>query len=146
MIPDFIYVAGPMRGIPEFNFPLFNAVAYCLREDGSVVFNPAERDIERHGGVDISKGNLTGSLEQASTEHKFSLREALAEDLDFICRYASKVVMLPGWEGSAGAMAEHRTAVALKSEGVEVLYLHQGVCDLMIRAYELAQPKKEAAE
>ncbi|MGB3485339.1 MAG: DUF4406 domain-containing protein [Mycobacterium sp.] len=51
-----IYVAGPMRGIPEFNFPAFHAAAAKLRADGHHVFNPAERDIETHG-VDISKGN-----------------------------------------------------------------------------------------
>lgn len=48
-----VYVAGPMRGIPEFNFPAFNLAAKNLRADGHVVFNPAERDNERHG-TDIS--------------------------------------------------------------------------------------------
>jgi hypothetical protein len=44
-----VYVAGPMRGIPEFNFPAFNAAAAKLRAAGHHVFNPAERDNERHG-------------------------------------------------------------------------------------------------
>lgn len=54
-----IYLAGPMRGIPEFNFPAFHAMACRLRAEGNVVFNPAEKDIERHG-VDISRGNHAG--------------------------------------------------------------------------------------
>jgi hypothetical protein len=132
-----IYVAGPMQGIPEFNFPTFNAVAHCLRQDGHFVFNPAERDIERHGGVDISKGNATGSLAEAKDNHGFSLRTALREDLDFICHRANSIVMLPGWEKSNGAQAEHRTAVALQSEGMEVVYVSQEVVDLMKRAYAL---------
>ena len=41
-----VYVAGPMRGIPEFNFPAFFAAADKLRGDGFAVFNPAERDNE----------------------------------------------------------------------------------------------------
>ena len=54
--PQRIYLAGPMRTIPEFNFPRFNAVAKALRAQGHYVFNPAQRDTERHGGVDISSG------------------------------------------------------------------------------------------
>jgi hypothetical protein len=63
-----IYVAGPMRGIPEFNFPAFHDAAARLRNEGHVVFNPAERDIARHG-VDISKGNDTGDERLAAEQH-----------------------------------------------------------------------------
>src|ERR1700761_2127447 len=125
---DVIYLAGPMRGIPEFNFPRFHAVAAFLRQQGHTVFNPAEKDTERHGGVNIGAGNQTGSLEQAKEDHGFSLRQALHEDLEFICLEANKVVLLPGWETSNGSMAEHRTAVALKSEGMRIEYLTEEVC------------------
>lgn len=108
-----IYLAGPMRGTPEFNFPVFNMWAAKLRADGHEVFNPAERDIERHGGVDISKGNVDGCEKAAAKKHGFDLRTALAEDMDFICRKADAIYMLPGWGASKGARAEHATAVAL---------------------------------
>jgi len=134
-LPKRVYIAGPMQGIPEFNFPTFNAVAFCLRQDGSTVFNPAERDIERHGGVDISKGNTTGSLAVAKGEHKFDLRQALREDTDFICG-CDAIVMLPGWEKSNGAQAEHRLAVALQSEGVEIVYLHPELVSHMLLAHK----------
>jgi len=133
-----VYVAGPMQGKPEFNFPTFNAVAWALREQGHIIFNPAERDIERHHGVDISKGNNEGSLDKVKSTHGFSLREALAEDTNFICLVANTIIMLPGWEKSNGAQAEHRLAVALQSEGMEVEYLDQMECDailLMHREY-----------
>jgi hypothetical protein len=134
-----IYLAGPMRGYPEFNFPTFNAVAWALRQDGHEVFNPAEKDIERHGGVDISKGNNSGSIEQAAAEHKFSLRDALSQDLHYICNHADMIALLPGWETSNGSRAEHATAVALRSgnEGMEILYLTQEVVDLMKAGYQL---------
>jgi hypothetical protein len=107
-----IYVAGPMRGIPEFNFPAFHAAAARLRSEGHEVFNPAERDIEHHG-VDISKGNEAGDEALAAAVHGFNLREALKDDLEFICLHADAVAVLPGWEKSKGAQAEVATAYAL---------------------------------
>ena len=116
-----IYVGGPMRGIPEFNFPAFNAATEKLRSEGHVVFNPAERDIEAHG-VDISKGNETGCEVTAAEQHGFNLREALCDDLTFICLHADAIALLPGWEKSKGATAELATARAL---GLQEIYLEK---------------------
>jgi hypothetical protein len=115
-----IYVAGPMRGIPQFNFPAFNAATARLRAEGHFVFNPAERDIDRHDGVDISAGNVDGDEDKAAKDHGFNLREALADDAEFICRHAEAIALLPGWEGSRGARAELALAEAL---GLEVIRL-----------------------
>lgn len=114
-----IYVAGPMRGIPEFNFPAFHAATSRLRAEGHTVFSPAERDI-LVTGVDISKGNATGNNALAEQLHGFNLREALKDDLEFICLHADAVALLPGWENSKGANAERATALAL---GLEVFHL-----------------------
>ena len=111
-----LYLAGPMSGIPEFNFPLFNRTAKRLRQEGHSVFNPAERDIERHGGTDISKGNKDGCQTKAHTEHGFSLGEALADDTHWICMNADAIVLLPGWEQSAGANAEWALCKALQKD------------------------------
>jgi hypothetical protein len=120
MVAKVIYLAGPMQGYPEFNFPAFHRSAAFLRSLGHVVFSPAERDIERHGGKDISKDNATGDVKEATEKHGFSLRHALAEDTDFICMEADAIAMMPGWENSKGARAEHALAVAL---GHEIMYL-----------------------
>lgn len=114
-----IYLAGPMRGIPEFNFPAFHAAADKLRADGHSVFNPAEKDNERHG-TDISKGNSTGDEHLAAKEHGFNLREALLIDMTFICQEADAIALLPGWKNSKGATAEHATAAALGLEIIEL--------------------------
>lgn len=107
-----IYLAGPMRGRPEFNFPAFFRGAARLRAEGHEVFNPAEKDNEKHG-TDISKGNPEGRVDVAASQHGFSLREALGADLAWICAEADAVALLPGWEDSAGARAEAATAAAL---------------------------------
>lgn len=120
-----------MQGLPNFNFPRFHAVARALRAEGHDVFSPAEKDIERHAGTDISATNHTGSLDHAKEKHGFSLRQALAEDCEFICKHATCVVFLPGWETSKGAQAEHRLAVALKSEGMILDYLSETDVQMM---------------
>lgn len=113
-----IYIAGPMRGIPEFNFPAFYAAAKKLRANGHEVFSPAEHDNEKHG-TDISKGNATGDESVAVKEYGFNIRESLAADLDWICRNADAVVLLPGWKTSKGATAERATAIALGLDIIE---------------------------
>lgn len=108
-----VYLAGPMTGIPYFNFPAFRAAAEKLRAEGHEVFNPVEADIARHNGVDVSIGNHTGDARMLREHHSFSLREALAEDVAYICLKADAIALLPGWENSKGARAEHALASAL---------------------------------
>ena len=90
-----------------------------FRDLGHQVFNPAERDNERHG-TDISKGNVTGDEKLAAKQHGFDLRVALAEDMEYICRHADAIALLPGWEYSKGAIAERATAIALGLEVIEL--------------------------
>jgi hypothetical protein len=108
-----------MRGIPEFNFPAFHNAAALLRSLGHTVFNPAERDIERHG-KDISAGNPDGCEKKAAAEHGFSLRDSLADDLAFICKEADAIVFLPGWQNSKGVASERATGQAL---GLKEIFL-----------------------
>ena len=107
-----VYLAGPMRGIADFNYPAFHAAAAKLRAEGHTVFNPAERDIEVHGH-DICRGSM---LIEEIEKKGFSLRRALGEDLSWICAEADCVALLPGWEGSSGAIAELAAARALRLE------------------------------
>ena len=111
-----IYLAGPMRGIKDFNFPAFYKASQTLRNSGNVVFNPAERDVEEHG-EEISK-SPTGDLKDAEKKG-FNLRTALAADLEWICLRAEAICLLPGWENSKGACAERATALAL---GLEIIH------------------------
>lgn len=112
-----VYLAGPMRGIPEFNFPAFFAAEAALIAEGHNVFNPARRDEEQHG--DFAKDNATGD-EAAAAQKGFSLREALAADMDFIALHAEAIALLPGWTRSKGARAEKALADAL---GLQTIFL-----------------------
>ena len=116
-----IYLAGPMRGIPNFNFPAFHHAAEILRLGGHEVFSPAEHDIKTNG-PEIGN-NPTGSEEIATKKCGFSIREALGADTAWICAHAECVALLPGWENSKGANAEKALAEAL---GLQVIILNSG--------------------
>lgn len=102
-----VYISGPMRHKPGFNFDAFDQADKVLQEHGYTTFNPAAKD--RANGFDFS--TLTG--EEDLSEYGFNLREALGEDLQWICAQADLVIVLPGWEKSLGAKAEVAAAQAL---------------------------------
>ena len=90
-----VYLAGPMRGYPAYNFPAFHAAAKELRARGHEVWSPAERD-EKEGF------NPTTDVAQPL---KYYMRFDLPAVLD-----ADAVVVLPGWEKSVGANLEVHVA------------------------------------
>lgn len=102
-----IYLAGPMTGLPEFNFPAFDRAAEILSAAGYTVFNPAQMD--RDVGFDPLSTVVSNEF----------LRDALRRDLSAICE-CDGIAMLPGWEKSGGARVEWTLACHL---GLKVLYL-----------------------
>ena len=93
-----IYIAGPMAGVPESNYPAFNAAAAQLRANGWMVENP----------VDI--GAEFGPPEAIQADRRLLARVEQAErDVIPDC---DAIYLLRGWQRSAGARGE--LAVALK--------------------------------
>lgn len=113
-----VYIAGPMRGIPEFNFPAFFQAEDEYTKQGFRVFNPARKDQDQYGDK-LWKGNKTGSEAEASANTGFNIRDALAWDTQVICLECTDILMLKGWEKSSGASAEWALARAL---GLEIHY------------------------
>lgn len=99
-----IYIAGPMTGIPEFNFPAFMRAETMLQQHNWEVINPARKDIER--GHDMT--GLDGTVHP----HGFNYQETLLADLHYVAE-CDAIFMLDDWDLSAGATAEHALAVAL---------------------------------
>lgn len=99
-----VYLSGPMRGIPDFNFPAFDAAAAYLRSHGHEVFNPAEKDRE-HDPIGKTWKSKTGDIKAAESAG-FDRRKAIRADLDYIIDHAEAIALLPGWEASKGAQAE----------------------------------------
>jgi len=85
-----VYIAGPMTGVPEFNYPAFNALAAELRTEGFHVENPAENP------------------EPVGKTWAGYMRMSIAQMLT--CDF---VVVLDGWDQSRGARIEVELAVDL---------------------------------
>lgn len=83
-----IYIAGPMSGLPDLNYPVFNALAAKLRAMGHHVENPAENP-----ECDSWEAYMRMAIAQLVT--------------------CDTLALLPGWWGSRGACIEYRLAVDL---------------------------------
>lgn len=94
--PSRTYLAGPMSGLPDDNYPAFHAAAGALRAIGQVVESPAENP---KPGVPTWENYLRAALTQM-------LR-------------CDSILLLPGWEESRGARLEKHVAEAL---GMTVLF------------------------
>lgn len=103
-----IYLAGKMRGCPNFNHQSFREATAWLRSQGHEVFSPVESS-ETMYGPDVYMGNPEGDEEKAGIDG----RKVFAADLAWICAHADAVMLLPGWRTSKGATAEHAVALAL---------------------------------
>lgn len=125
-----LYIAGPMRGLAEFNFPEFDRAALMLRHANYNVINPADHD--RENGFDGA--GMTG-FEPLSEREGFDLKATLTWDLQQVA-YADGVAVLNGWEKSSGARAEVATAHAL---GVPVAPVAQWTYPEAIREYIRAE-------
>jgi hypothetical protein len=88
-----VYIAGPMTGLPDFNYPAFNEAAEQLKAAGFEPLNPAAHGLPT---------NLHRSV---------YLKAGLRLMLD-----ADKVALLPGYQNSPGAQLELHVAVAVGIE------------------------------
>lgn len=96
------YLAGPMSGIPEHNFPAFREAASDLRACGWDITSPVELD-EADG--------FNGKVVSAGTAR---WAEFLARDVRVVCDPTlDAVIVLPGWGDSRGARLEVFVAAEL---------------------------------
>lgn len=107
-----IYLAGPMRGFPQFNYLEFRKASLSLRAQGHEVFDPTDT-IAAVVGLSIE-----GEVEEALTSQ--FRRMAMANNTQWICRNADAIALMSGWAYSSGARAEKALAEAL---GLEVIFL-----------------------
>ena len=86
-----IYIAGPMTGLPEFNYPAFHDAAAHLRALGYDVVSPAEINAElaHEGWLPCMRRDIAGLVR------------------------CDGIALLPGWNRSRGAQIEATLAISL---------------------------------
>ena len=100
-----VYLAGPMTGIPAFNFPAFDAAAARLRERGYDVVSPAELDSPEHRKAALASVDGDPSTYNNATGDTWG--QLLARDVKLIADEGIEaIVCLPGWNTSKGARLE----------------------------------------
>lgn len=85
-----LYLAGPMSGLPELNFPAFHAEAARLRTLGHDIVNPAEINADPSSGWHACM--------------RADIRELMTCD---------GIALMTGWANSKGARIECRLALDL---------------------------------
>jgi hypothetical protein len=95
-----IYLSGPMTGLPDYNYPAFNAETARLRALGYTVENPAE--------------NPPVPGDRWELYMRAALRQMLTCDA---------VAFLPGWQASRGAnveieLAGHLGMAVIQASGI----------------------------
>lgn len=103
--PLVLYLSGPMRGIPQFNVPAFDAEAEKLRNAGFEIISPVDKERSNYNW-----SSMTGNEDVSEF---MDLNAALARDLTDVLLRADGVATLPGAEKSRGACAEMAAARAV---------------------------------
>ena len=110
-----IYIAGPMRGIKDFNFPAFDRQAGLLEKQGWRVINPAELD-RQNGSPENGPMDYDPTKDYEDREF---MRDALKRDLKVIAEDCTAIYCMSGFENSRGAKAEYHLAKAI---GIDIYY------------------------
>lgn len=100
-----VYVAGPMSGIKQFNFPAFDECARRLRERGHEVISPAELDSPEVRTLAIESDDGSPDLRLPSWG------DMLARDVAIVADRCTALALLPGWSSSRGARLEAYVAI-----------------------------------
>ena len=109
------YLAGPMTGIAQFNFPAFHAAAARMRALGFAVISPAEEDAPEVRTAALLSPD--GKLGHDIAGHTWG--DILAKDVKIVADHVQGIVFLPGWEKSRGARLEAFVALLCGHEFAE---------------------------
>jgi hypothetical protein len=94
------YLAGPMSGIPQCNFPAFTKAAQTLRDWGYNIISPAELDSPDM--IAAAMANTTGEITPGGP----TWGDFLSRDVKIVADKVGGIILLDGWRKSRGAKLE----------------------------------------
>lgn len=125
-----IYIAGPMTGIPEYNYPAFHAAAARWRDVGWRVFNPAEHTLP--------------TAEQEASLTADEIRALyMRKDIAWVME-SDAVALLPDWQKSKGARAEIEVASVLNLPLYDALTMEPWAESILVEADRLTASDRQA--
>lgn len=149
--PKTLYIAGPMRGIAYFNYPMFDRIAGILREQGLCVINPADED-RKQDGFDPFENPAHAVPENCTFPRTMDFHKIVRRCLDAVMQ-CEEIVLLPGWERSSGAVAELTLAMWLNKRvqhvridtdnQVSFVCFWKGLESLAVDLYDEYHPKAD---
>ncbi len=110
-----IYISGPMRGIPEWNHPAFDAAAVRIAAAGHDPVSPAELDRKSPAPVFVDTPQ--------------GMRVVMQRDTNAIFE-CDAIAVLPGWRQSAGAVAEVALSCVLSMPALDAIDLSDVTADV----------------
>lgn len=102
-----IYLAGPMSGYPENNYPAFRSAAAYLRDLGYDV-RSAHRVAHRTPEGRYEYGQVEG----------YAHEDYLRDDIRVALLPSQAIALLPGWHKSKGAVIEFTLAMGLNMKAM----------------------------
>lgn len=106
-----LYVAGPMSGIPKFNYPAFLGAAEALRDLGHEVLCPAEMDSPEM--QELALASETGNFADLEGADE-TWGDLLSKDVKLVADEVEGLVLLSGWHRSRGARLETYVALTVQ--------------------------------
>ncbi len=98
------YLAGPMTGIPQFNFPAFEEATQKLRGLGLNIISPHETDTD--AVKKIAWASADGQLDEHDKIGGETWGDMLARDVKMIADEIDGLFVLARWYKSKGARLE----------------------------------------
>jgi hypothetical protein len=100
---DIIYLAGPMSGKPQFNFPAFDEAEQDLHTMGIICVSPARLASREERLKSLSSPD--GLPDAFGLDYNEDWKLWLSRDLRIVMEVQA-IVCLPGWQYSKGARLE----------------------------------------
>lgn len=122
-----IYLAGPMSGIPQFNYPAFDEAADLLRSRGYDVMSPAEMDDPNIRAAALASPNGEHRVFQDTLKRQGHQPETwgdfLSRDVKLVSDEVDAIVLMADWQRSRGARTE--AFIALQTQK-PVFFIYEG--------------------